>query len=85
MEEGEALPEEIHKLLEKLKLEEAGRLVKVEDDDIAESDIGFKNTIARKILTSRIINPEVFSVMMSRIWRIEGVVKVTKVGTNAYL
>lgn len=57
----------------------------MEDDDIEDTNREFKNAITCKILTTKIINPYVFSDIMSRIWRIEGAVKVEKAGTNVFL
>lgn len=82
---GSKEEEEMLKHLENLKLAEENHLVEVEDDDIDDANKDFKNAIACKILTAKYINPEVFSTMMPRIWGIEGLVKIEKVGANAYL
>lgn len=62
--EEEAGAEEIQLLLEKLKLEEEKSFMEIEDDDLEETDRDFQSVIACKILTFRMINAKVFSVMM---------------------
>lgn len=77
--------EEVLKQMEKLKIEEGKRVVEIDDDDIDDADKDFENFMACKILTPKMINGYVFSVIMPRIWGIEGAIKIEKTGANVFI
>lgn len=85
--EDECWQEAIHEQLEKLTLKEveSRSIVKIEEDDIEETDKDFLNQAACKILSTRTINGDIFANMIPRIWGIEGRVKIEKAGRNLFL
>lgn len=60
-------------------------MILTKEDDVEDMDKDFSNSFASKILTQKLINPEVFANIMPKIWGVEGRIKIEKSGRNLYL
>lgn len=86
-EEGKSMEEAMANELEKLKITTAERakVVAIEDEDLEKATEDLQGAIFCRILTPKLINPEVFKTFMPRIWNKEGRVRIKAMGRNTYL
>lgn len=71
---------ELNQQIEKLSIaeQEDRRVVAIEDEDIEETNKDISDSLACKVLTSRLVPWEVFYDIMPRIWDVEGRISMEK-------
>lgn len=74
----------VNKQLENLRItaEEKTKVVAIVDDDLNEADEDLQGSSFCKILSSKLINSEIFKSMIARIWNVEGRIRIKTVGKN---
>lgn len=77
----------INNQIKKLSIaeQEDRRIIAIEDDDIEEKNRDFKDALACKLLTTKLIHWEIFADIMPRIWGVEGKINTEKAGRNTFL